>query len=329
MTRIPTAFAPRRRSLVLAAGAAALGLPMLQARAQTPDLSKVTLRVGDQTGASQALLKAAGLLGDVPYKIEWSQFPAAVNLHEALKADATDVGAANDSPTVSAISGGSKVVVVGGWGNGGAGTALLVPKGSAVKSIADLRGKTISPTTRGSVAHFLVVGLLKEAGIPLSEVKFAFLSPTDATAAFGSGSIDAWAIWGIFRARAQGTLGARVLDDGVRINSGLTLLSATPGAVKDPGKLAAARHYLALVDRSYDWGRKNREAYIDFYAAFSKQDRSLAAQLYEENVAYRRVPVDDALVARLKKTYQVWLDTGVLSGAIDFSERVLRDGAKA
>src|SRR5687768_11722813 len=75
------------------------------------DLSKVTLRIGDQTGATRAKLEAAGLLKDVPYQIEWSVFPAAVNLHEALKADAIDIGQAADSPTVSAIAGGSKIKV--------------------------------------------------------------------------------------------------------------------------------------------------------------------------------------------------------------------------
>jgi sulfonate transport system substrate-binding protein len=314
----------RRRALLLASSAAVIGLPALRARAQGAALTKVTLRVGDQTGASQGLLKAAGLLNDLPYKIEWSQYPAAVNLHEALKADATDIGAANDSPTVSAIAGGSKVSVVAAWNNGGRGTSLLVPRHSQARTIADLRGKTISPTTRGSVGHFLVVGLLKQAGIGLDEVKFAFLSPTDATAAFGSGSIDAWAIWGIFRARAEGVLGAREIDSGESVSTGLGLLSATAASVRDPGKLAAIRHFCALVDKGYEWGRTHRDDYIAWYAGFAKQDKSLAANVYAENVAYRRVPIDDSLVARLKKTYQVWLDTGVLSGAIDFNQHVLR-----
>lgn len=47
----------------------------------------------------------------MPYQIEWWVFPAAVNLHEALKADAIDIGQAADSPTVSAIAGGSKIKV--------------------------------------------------------------------------------------------------------------------------------------------------------------------------------------------------------------------------
>ena len=36
-----------------------------------------TLRVGDQKGNSQAVMEAAGVLKDVPYGIEWKEFPAA------------------------------------------------------------------------------------------------------------------------------------------------------------------------------------------------------------------------------------------------------------
>lgn len=328
----PAAGPGRRRFLQAAAAgaAAALALPGgLRAQGGAPDLSRVTLRVGDQTGAVRGLLQAAGLLDGVPYKIDWSVYSAAVNLHEALKADATDIGAANDSPTVSAIAGGSRVKVVSAWNNGGRGTSLIVPRNSGIATLADLRGKTISPTTRGSVAHFQVVELLKQAGVPLQEVKLAFLSPTDASAAFGSGGLDAWSIWGIFRARAIGSLGARVLDEGTSVNSGLLVNSATPSALADAGKRAAIAHFSDLQDRGYEWARANRQAWIDWYARFAKQDPSVVASLYEENVAYRRIGVDDALAARLRKTHQVWLEAGVLGGAIDFSQYVVRDLAAA
>ena len=54
---------------------------------------------------------------------------------------------------------------------------------STIGKLEDLRGKTISPSTRGSVAHYLVLGALKKAGISPDEVKLAFLMPTDASAA--------------------------------------------------------------------------------------------------------------------------------------------------
>ena len=50
--------------------------------------AQTTLRVGDQKGNSQAVMEAAGVLKDVPYKIEWKEFPAAAPLLEALGAGA-------------------------------------------------------------------------------------------------------------------------------------------------------------------------------------------------------------------------------------------------
>lgn len=312
-----------RRTFSLAAGAAVLAPAV--ARSSPVDLSKVTLRVGDQVGQQQSKLKAAGLLDDVPYRIEWSVYPAAVHLHEALKADAVDIGGANDSPTVSAIASGSRVVVVAAWDNGGRGTYLLVPRGSTARTVADLKGKTISPTTRGSVAHHLVVGELKKAGLSPDDVKLAFLNPVDAGAAFAAGSIDAWATWGVYAARVRGALGGRVLSDGAGINSGLFVYSATPSALADPGKVAAIADLSDRVTRGNQWSRDNRAAHVAWYRAFAKQDEAISQSIYEDEAGYRRIPVDDAFAARLRKTFDTWTSVGVLSGDIDFSTRIYRD----
>ncbi len=339
-----TLASPARRSMLRGLGVgmgAGAGIAMSGAAALLPalvpgyaraadnvDLSKVTLRVGDQTGATRGLFHAAGLLDKLPYQIEWSVFPAAVDLHEALKANATDIGASNDSPAVTAFAGGSPVKVVSAWREpDSTDTTLLTQQGSKIKTLQDLRGKTISPTTRGSVAHFLVVGLLKQAGIPLDQVKFAFLTPTDASAAFSSGSIDAWSTWGIFRARAQGSLHARVVDSGAHVNTGLSVLSAHPQALQDSAKRAAIAHFSALQDRAYAWGRANRDAYIDWYASFSRQDKAVVSAIYADNVGYKRIPVDGALVSRLHDTYQTWVDVGFLKPGLDVSSHVYQVAA--
>jgi ABC-type nitrate/sulfonate/bicarbonate transport system substrate-binding protein len=121
-------------------------LPFGAAIAGDIDLGKVTLRVGDQTGATQSRLRAAGVLEGVPYKIECSVYAAAVNLHEALKAGAIDIGGAGDAPTVSAFAGGSPIKIVAAWTNDGRSTDVLVQHDSPVRSVADLRGRTVSPT---------------------------------------------------------------------------------------------------------------------------------------------------------------------------------------
>lgn len=320
-------FRISRRRFGIGLGAAALIGPAIAASAQAaPDLSGVTLRVGDQTGATRAKLEAAGLLNDLPYQLEWSVYAAAVNLHEALKAGATDIGSSSDAPAVSAIAGGSKIKVVGAWSNEGRGTLLLVQKDSAIQSLEDLRGKVISPTTRGSVAHFLVVNALKRANIPESEVKLAFLTPTDAAAAFQSGDIDAWGTWGIFAARTVGTLGARTLATGENgLTTGLNLYSATDATLEDPGKVAAASDFLRRWDQGFDWTRANEEAWVDYYAAFSKQDRDLSRKLYADDAAYRKLPTDAALGAQLQQTFDTWKQAGVLSGDLDLAGYV-REG---
>lgn len=289
------------------------------------DLSKVTLRIGDQTGAVRAKLEAAGLLKNVPYKIEWSVYAAAVNLHEALKADAVDIGSAADSPTVSAIAGGSRIKVVAAFSNGGRGTALLVPADSPIKTIEDLKGKTISPTTRGSVAHYLTVGVLRKAGLEEGDARLAFLTPVDASAAFQSGSIDAWGTWGVYLARTVGTLKARVLIDGQGINTGNGVLSATDNALVDPGKVAAIADFADRIERGYEWSAENKEAYIDFYSAFAKQDRAIISEIYDDEAAFKRVPLDDAFAASLQHVFDTWKQAGVLSGDLKLADYIYRD----
>ena len=322
-----------RQAASLGVAAAAGGLPWQAWAAPTPSgaagqvsdaaLKNVTLRVGDQTGAVRGLLEAAGVLKDLPYKIEWSVFPTAAALHEALKANATDIGSANDSPTVTAIAGGSPVQVVAAWQRQhSTDTALLTQQNSAIRSVQALRGKTISPTTRGSVGHFLVVGMLQKAGIPLSDVKLAFLAPTDASAAFASGSIDAWSTWGVFRARTVGVLHAQTIDDGASVNSGLSLLSAHPDALRDPAKVAAITHYARLQDQAYAWGRANRAGYIAWFRGFSKQDEQVAAGTYEDSVGYQRQPIGAGVQARIDATYKTWIDAGLLHTGTHLSDHL-------
>ncbi|MGA0616240.1 ABC transporter substrate-binding protein [Paracoccus sp. KR1-242] len=322
MTMTMTMIKITRRAFAGLAAAASfsLGLPVL-----AQDLSGVTLKVGDQVGEQRARLEAAGLLDDLPYKIEWSVYPAAVNLHEALKAGAIDVGMSADSPAVSAIAGGSKIRIAAAFNNGGLGTSIIVPKDSPIQDLADLKGKTISPTTRGSVAHYLTLGTLKQAGIDQKDVKLAFLTPADASAAFQSESIDAWAIWGIYKARSIGVLGARELFDGQGVNTGNIVYAVTEPALADPAKVKALQDYLARIDKSYQWARDNKEAFLTFYEGFTKQDRATVEPLYPEQTAYQPRAIDDEFVAGLQQVFDTWVQAGVLTGSLKLGDYVYRD----
>jgi sulfonate transport system substrate-binding protein len=74
----------------------------------------VTLRVGDQKGGNRSLLEISGYAKDLPYRIEWSEFPAAAPILEALNAGALDVGYTGDLSFLTVYAAGAPIKAIGG-----------------------------------------------------------------------------------------------------------------------------------------------------------------------------------------------------------------------
>ena len=72
--------------------------------------------------------------------------------------------------------------------------ALLVPKDSPVRSIADLKGRKVAYWP-GAWSQQLTLRALEKAGLPKDYVEFVKLMPIDAAAALPRGSIDAFPVW--------------------------------------------------------------------------------------------------------------------------------------
>ena len=208
----------RRHFAVLASGlAGALALGAGPARAQ-----EKVVRIGYQKYGTLILLKNKGLLEPLlkplGYSVKWAEFPAGPQLLEALNAGAVDFGNTGEAPPIFAQAAGASLVYVGYEPAAPQGEAILVPKDSPLKSVADLKGKTVA-LNKGSNVHYLLVKALEKAGVPYSDIKTAYLTPADARAAFERGSVDAWAIWDPFQAAAEKTIEARQLADGTGIVS--------------------------------------------------------------------------------------------------------------
>ncbi|MEJ1976384.1 MAG: ABC transporter substrate-binding protein [Acetobacteraceae bacterium] len=171
------------------------------------------LRIGDQRGGAQPLMEAAGVLHDLPYRLEWSQFAGAPMLMEALNADAIDAGGIGDAPLVSGIASAIPMRAVSVTQSDGAVTSLVVPHDSPIHTVAALKGRSIA-TLRGQTGHFLVLAALDRAGMKPSDVRFVFIAPAEAKAALAAGSVDAWATWGPYIALATVQDGAREIVNG-------------------------------------------------------------------------------------------------------------------
>jgi sulfonate transport system substrate-binding protein len=69
---------------------------------------------------------------------------------QAMGPGRSDVGGVGNAPPVFAAAGGSKIAIVGAYQANPLGSALLVPKGSPITSVAQLKGQA----DRGGAGEF-------------------------------------------------------------------------------------------------------------------------------------------------------------------------------
>jgi sulfonate transport system substrate-binding protein len=221
MTRIPSC-----RRLVLGA-LLALGLA-----APTFAAESRVLRLGFQKGGLLLLSKTRGALDrrleSLGWKIQWIEFPAGPQLLEGLNVNAIDFGVTGAPPPIFAQAAGVDFVYAGAEPGQPNSEAILVPHDSPVRRVADLKGKRVA-LQKGSSSHYLLIALLRKAGLRYEDITPVFLSPQDARAAFVSGAVDAWTIWDPYMGIAQQATNARVLADYTGIGAPWSFYEAQRG----------------------------------------------------------------------------------------------------
>ncbi|GAB3582419.1 ABC transporter substrate-binding protein [Amycolatopsis endophytica] len=292
--------------------------PSVPGPVSAADLAKVTLKVGDQKGGSQALLKAAGLLDDVPYRIEWSTFTSGPPLLEAASAGAIDIGGVGNTPPIFSAAAKAKISIVSAARGDVRGDALLVPPDSTAQTINDLKGKTIG-VAKGSSAHGQILLNLRKVGLSTKDVELSFLQPADAYGAFTQHRIDAWAVWDPYTAQAKLEAGARTLVDGTGIANGYTFQVAGHSALSDAGKNAAIRDFVTRIAKAQRWADTHRDDWGLAWAADTglAPEVALAAARNGPDVP---VALDDAVIASEQELADAFTDEKVLPGKVDFAE---------
>jgi sulfonate transport system substrate-binding protein len=276
-----------------------------------------TLRVGSQRGGTKALMIASGALDGVRFTVEWSEFPAAQSLLEAIGSGAVDLGLAGDAPFIFAYQSGSHIKAVAGQyveQKPAGALALIVPGQSPAHSLNDLRGKRIA-TTRGSIGHYLVIRALAQAKLPSDWVNLIFLTPGDAKAAFSSGAIDGWAIWTPYLPTALHE-GARTIVDGKTLVSGFAFDVASEPALANKRKLLA--DFLRREATALRWARDNPDA----YAAVLARETGLplpVARDFAIKTARTSIPITAAVIAEQKQVLDDFRKAGESPGTRDLA----------
>ncbi|NGO06447.1 ABC transporter substrate-binding protein [Streptomyces sp. HC44] len=285
----------------------------------TDGKGSLTLNVGDQKGGSEAVLRAAGELENLDYKIKWSTFTSGPPLLEAVNAKAVDIGGVGNTPPVFAAGADSKISVVAAWHGTSKGEAILVPTNSSLRTTEQLKGKAVA-VAQGSSAHYQLVASLKEAGLKLSDVKVKYLQPADALAAFTGGKVDAWAVWDPYTSQVLQAEQGRVLTDGDGVVNGLTFQVAAPGALADKKKTAAIGDYLERLRRAQNWVYDHPEEWAQVWAKDTGLPYEVAlASVKRTNASRIPVAVDKPLIASEQQIADTFTELKLIPRKVDFA----------
>jgi sulfonate transport system substrate-binding protein len=280
----------------------------------------VTLRVG-ATGwkVEEAVLKFAHL-DDTPYQVKWSVFQGGDQQLQAVRANALDLASSSEIPPVfSAADGRPNFKVVAVQRGSTLNQEVVVPKGSKVTGIADLKGKKVG-YVKNTTAHYFLYELLKRAGLTWSDIDAKPLLPNDGLAALNGGSIDAFASYGtsVITAHQQG---ATTVGSGADILSGNFLWSARDSVLKSSAEKAAAADLIARITKAYAYVRDGREA--GFAKVVAQNTHQPVAQAQQDLTAQQKQrptqarAVDGTAIASEQKVADAFTELGALPAHLD------------
>jgi sulfonate transport system substrate-binding protein len=285
------------------------------------------VRIGYQKYGKLLLLKGRGTLEQklkpLGYSVSWTEFPSGPPLLEALNVGSIDFGIAGETPPIFAQAAGAPLVYLAYDPPAPQGEAILVPKDSPLKSVADLKGKKVA-LNKGSNVHYLLVRALEQAGLKYSDIQTVFLAPADALAAFTRGSVDAWVIWDPYEAAAEASTGARILADGTGLVANHQFYFSSRKFLTDNVK--AVDVVLDALNEVDDWTKHNIEAVAEQLSPSIGLPASvLAVSLRRES--YGILPINNEVIASQQRIADTFVALGLVPKAINVSDLQRKPGS--
>jgi sulfonate transport system substrate-binding protein len=257
---------------------AALTLPAIRtARAAN------TLRMGFQKGepilvAMKAAKTLETQLAPLGWDVTWVEFQFGPPMMEAMRVGSIDVGAVGDTPPIFAQAARGNLVYIAGQRAGAQG--VLLPAGSKIQTIQELKGKKLA-FGRGSSAHSLALKVLEKADLTYDQIEPVYLGPADASAAFERGAIDAWSIWDPYYALFENRPGVRTLITDSDVGGQNSFFMARTGFTKDSPAITAK-----VVDafiQTGAWARTHRGEMADMLASSTGMDRAAVGRAVDRS----------------------------------------------
>jgi NitT/TauT family transport system substrate-binding protein len=150
---------------------------------------------------------AAGLFKDHGFEIDEYGFGGSAKLQQAMAANSIDIGIGS-GPELSFVAKGAPVLGVAAMAGKPALLCVVVAQNGPIHTVADLKGKTVSSSTTGSLTTWLVRELSRQQGWGPDGIKLAFLGEEPAQlAALRTGDTQG--------ATVQIAAGYRLEEDGI------------------------------------------------------------------------------------------------------------------
>ncbi|MBR1238374.1 sulfonate ABC transporter substrate-binding protein [Bradyrhizobium sp. AUGA SZCCT0182] len=296
------------------------GLMLVSAAPSIAVAQEKVVRMGNQKVGAYALMKARGILEErlkpLGYTVTWKEFPSGPQLLEGVKAGVVDFAHSGDAPPIFAQAAGAPLLYIGHEPAAPKGEAIIVPKDSPIKTVADLKGKKIA-LNKGSNVHYLLVRALEKAGLKYTDVELVYLPPVGGRAAFEKGEVDAWVIWEPYRTSAEMSLGARTVADGTGLVSNYeffftskTFAEAHPQIIEVV--LGAARDVYAEAAKDIRGTAKTFSA----AAGFPEPVMEVALSRRTFDI----LPISSSVIAEQQRIADTFKDLGLIPAAINVSD---------
>ena len=240
--------------------------------------------------------------------VNWAQSAGSNKANEALRANAIDVGSTAGSAALLARSNGSPIQVISiysqpEW------SALVVPAGSAIQTVADLKGKKIA-ATKGTDPYFFLLQALDEAGLSPADVTVEILQHADGWAALENGSVDAWAGLDPIMAGAEAS-GATLLYRNVGFNS-YGFLNATEAFLAN--RPDVAQTVVDVYERARAWAQDNPDQTARILSEVAGLDLAVATKVINERSNLDVDPIPgEAQRSVLARIGPIFVDSGDVS----------------
>jgi sulfonate transport system substrate-binding protein len=281
------------------------------------NLSGVTITFGDQFKEYQTILTATNALAGAPYTVKWTDFVGGPPIIAAETGGSVDLGDMAETPTIFAQAAGDPVKVVAVTQSANpkiSPYAIVVPTNSPIKKLSQLKGQTVG-VQEGTVEQYVLIQLLKKAGLSYSSVNVENLSVIDASAAVSSGKVAAAVISQPLTAIDLAGGKVRVLASGAGAAQTLGYLTASDSALSNPNTAAALADFLGRFYKAAAILKKDpgiaEAAYVKIYGVNLAEAKEAAA-----TVQANAVPITSSIINYQQTEANTFLKLGLITKKI-------------